>query len=260
MGVTIVPPREDYGKHNLPPEKEIVVAACRLVSQSSLQNINILVTGGPTPVLIDSIRRITNRFSGQLGVEITEELYLRGANVHLIHGQGSYHPPDHLPYQIIETYDEYFEQVFQNLHQKTYQFGIFTAAVADYKPERVLVGKTPSDGSLKTINLIPTAKVIEAVKDKFPDLSMITFKYQENINHEQLIKIAQERLKKGYHAIVANRGDEKGLQGEQIAYLVTTDGDPKKMIGKKQIAIEIANHLEQVLTGDDRSIIFENPS
>lgn len=247
MGVVIMPPREDYGKHNLPPEKEIVIEVCRFISNSSLQGINILVTGGPTPVLIDSIRRITNRFSGQLGVAITEELYLRGANVHLIHGQGNYLPPAYLPHQIIDTYDEYFEQVLKNLRKKPYQAGIFTAAVADYKPEEILVGKTPSGGILKSINLVPTLKVIEAVKDKFPDLSMITFKYQENVSYEQLIEIAQERLKRGYSAVVANRGEEKGSQGEQIAYLVTTDHAPQKMISKKQIAVEIANYLEQVL-------------
>jgi phosphopantothenoylcysteine decarboxylase/phosphopantothenate--cysteine ligase len=247
MGVVIMPPREDYGKHNLPPEKEITVEVCRFLSHSSLKGINILVTGGPTPVLIDSIRRITNRFSGQLGIAITEELYRRGASVHLIHGQGNYQPPAYLPHQIIDTYDEYFEQVLKNLREKPYQAGIFTAAVADYKPEEILVGKTPSGGILKSISLVPTFKVIEAVRDKFPDLSMITFKYQENVSHDQLIEIAQERLKRGYSAVVANRGEEKGSQGEQIAYLVTTHHAPQKMISKKQIAIEIANYLERVL-------------
>ncbi|PSF33156.1 bifunctional phosphopantothenoylcysteine decarboxylase/phosphopantothenate--cysteine ligase CoaBC [Aphanothece hegewaldii CCALA 016] len=245
MGIAIMPPREDYGKHNLPPEKEITVEVCRLISHSPLQGMNILITGGPTPVLIDSIRRITNRFTGHLGVEITEELYLRGANVHLIHGQGSYQPPSYLPYQIIDTYDEYLTQVLNTLSDKKYDVGIFTAAVADYKPEEILVGKTPSGGVLKTINLVPTIKIIEVVKDKFPDLSMITFKYQENVSHEKLIEIAQNRLNKGYSAVIANRGEEFGNQGEQIAYLVTANQEPQKMISKKQIAVEIANYIEQ---------------
>lgn len=249
MGVAIMPPREDYGKHNLPSEQDLTVEVCRLVTRSHLRGINILVTGGPTPVLVDSIRRITNRFSGQLGVEITEELYLRGADVHLIHGQGNYHPPAYLPHQIIETYDEYLREVIKNLSEKPYQAGIFTAAVADYKPEEILVGKTPSGGVLKSINLIPTLKVIEVVKDKFPDLSMITFKYQENVSYDKLIEIAQERLKKGYSAVVANRGEEKGIHGEQIAYLVTSNQIPERMIGKKQIAVKIADYLEQVLRG-----------
>ena len=48
------------------------------------------MTGGPTPVPIDNIRRLTNRFTGRLGACIAEELYLRGGKVKLIHGQSSY--------------------------------------------------------------------------------------------------------------------------------------------------------------------------
>lgn len=246
MGVYIVPPREAYGKHNIPDEREIVVEVCRLVSTSPLKGVPILVTGGPTPVPIDNVRRLTNRFSGRLGAEITEELYLRDADVRLIHGEGTYQPPAYLPYQIVRTYDEYLASILETLSQKPYRFGIFSAAVADYKPELVLPGKTPSGGALKTINLVPTLKVIEEVRAKFPDLHMVTFKYQEGVSHEALMEIAQQRIKRGYRAIIANRGEEMGLGGEQIAYLVTADRPPQKMVGKKEIAKAIANYLEQV--------------
>ncbi|MBE9170992.1 phosphopantothenoylcysteine decarboxylase [Pleurocapsales cyanobacterium LEGE 06147] len=246
IGVRIIPPREGYGKNNLPVEVELVAEVCRAVSQSPLKGISILVTGGPTPVPIDNVRRLTNRFTGQLGIRITEELYLRGAKVNLIHGQGSYTPPSHLPYEIVSTYDEYRTRVLEQLHRQPYKFGIFSAAVADYQPEKVFPGKIPSGDALKTINLIPTQKVIDLVKDKFPDLYTITFKYQENVSHEELIKIALARLKRGYQAIVANRGEERGAKGEQIAYLVTQNEQPQKMLGKQQIAVCIANYLEKI--------------
>jgi phosphopantothenoylcysteine decarboxylase / phosphopantothenate---cysteine ligase len=246
MGVRIIPPREAYGKHNLPEEREIVVDVCRLLSDSPLKNVSILVTGGPTPVPIDSIRRLTNRFSGRLGSAIAEELYLRGADVRSIHGEGTYHPPAYLPYQIARTYQDYSNLVIETLSQKNYVFGIFSAAVADYQPKTVLPGKTPSGGALQSIDLIPTSKVIERVKTKFPQLQMITFKYQEGISHEELIHIAQERINRGHSAVIANRGEEMGDNGEQIAYLVSANTPPQKMIGKKAIAIAIANYLEGV--------------
>ena len=71
-------------------------------------------------------------------------------------------------------------------------------------------------------------KVIAQVREHFPDLYMVTFKYQENISHEQLIAIAQQRLQQGYQAVVANRGEEQGANGEQIAYLVTKTASPQK--------------------------------
>ena len=244
MGVVIIPPQIANGKNNLPAEQAIACAVCRAVSSSSLKNIPILVTGGPTPVPIDNIRRLTNRFTGQLGTCIAEELYLRGANVKLIQGQGSYLPPSYLPQQIVTTYDGYLTEVMKELQQQRYRFGIFSAAVADYQPEQVFPGKIPSGGALQTINLVATQKVIALVKAKFPDLGMITFKYQENISHEELITIAQERLQQGYQMVVANRGEEQLEQGAQVAYLLTQDREPQKVIGKDKIAKSISDYLE----------------
>jgi phosphopantothenoylcysteine decarboxylase/phosphopantothenate--cysteine ligase len=243
MGVQIIAPREANGKHNLPHERVITAEACQVLSVSALKGVPILVTGGPTPVPIDNVRRIVNRFRGQLGVEILEELYLRDADVLLIHGDGAYLPPDHLPYVVASTYDDYYQIVMEELGRKEYVMGVFSAGVADYKPETVLPGKTPSGKSF-SLNLVPTMKVIDEVKKCFPQLLMLTFKYQENISHEELMEIAYSRLKLGYPAIVANRGEEVGSNGEQIAYLVTGIGEMKKLVGKREIAIGIADYLE----------------
>ncbi|MGQ4648614.1 phosphopantothenoylcysteine decarboxylase domain-containing protein [Lyngbya aestuarii] len=247
LGIEIIAPREDYGKHNLPSPRKIVTEVCRTLSISLLKGISVLVTGGPTPVEIDQVRRITNRFTGKLGVHLTEELYLRGAVVKLIHGQGSHTPPDYLPYQIAKTYDEYFTFVMEELQHKPYTFGVFSAAVADYKPETIFPGKIPSGGSWQTINLVPTLKVIDEVKAKFPELHMVAFKYQQEVSHEELMTIALARINRGYPAVVANRGEDTGSNGEQVAYLVTGSENAGKLIGKKQIAIGIANYLEEVL-------------
>jgi phosphopantothenoylcysteine decarboxylase/phosphopantothenate--cysteine ligase len=247
LGIAIVPPRDDYGKHNLPSEAEIVAAICRLVSESALKGVAVLVTGGPTPVPIDSVRRLTNCFTGKLGACLAEELYLRGADVQLIHGEGSYQPPEYLPYQIVRTYDEYRAQAIALLSQKPYAFGIFSAAVADYRPETVLPGKVASGGALKSIPLVPTPKVIDQVRAQFPNLHMVTFKYQEQVSHDALIDIALKRLQRGYQAVVANRGEERGVKGEQVAYLVTAQQPPLRMVGKRNIAAAIADYLEHQL-------------
>ena len=245
LGITIIPPKVANGKNNLPAEPAIANHVCRAVSKSSLKDVPILVTGGPTPVAIDNIRRLTNRFTGRLGTCIAEELYLRGAKVKLIHGRGSYSPPEYLNHQIVDTYDEYLTEVIAEL-QQSYRFGIFSAAVADYKPERVFSGKIPSGGALSKIELVPTQKVIGEVRAKFPDLEMITFKYQENVSHEELIEIAQTKLKQGYRMVVANRGEEHQATRAQVAYLVTKEQAPQKAVGKAEIARAIADYLERI--------------
>ncbi|HHP7231051.1 MAG TPA: phosphopantothenoylcysteine decarboxylase [Xenococcaceae cyanobacterium] len=246
MGVKIITPTVAYGKNLLPPEAAIVAEVARSVSSSVLKDIPILVTGGTTPVPIDNVRRLTNRFTGRLGGYIAEELDLRGAAVKLICGQGGYTAPEYLPHREIFTYSEYKAIVLAELASKQYKYGIFSAAVADYEPDTVFPGKIPSGDALQTINLVPTTKVIAEVRDSFPDLYMVTFKYQENIDREQLMAIAHARLQQGYQMVVANRGEETGAKGEQVAYLVTQDRPEIKAVGKPEIAQTIANYLETI--------------
>ena len=247
MGVRIIPPREDYGKHNIPEEERLVAEVCRAVSRSPLKGVPLLVTGGPTPVPLDAVRRLTNKFTGRLGIRIADELYLRGANVLLIHAGGVTEPPGYLPHRPARTFDEYVKAIMDALDEKAYRAGIFSAAVADYRPEEILPGKTPS-GDRLTIKLVPTPKVIKEVRRAHPDLHMITFKYQEGVSHEKLMAIARGRLQQGYEAVVANRGEEGRAAGAQIAYLVTGD-DEIRLTGKGAIARGIADYLEKRVCG-----------
>jgi phosphopantothenoylcysteine decarboxylase/phosphopantothenate--cysteine ligase len=250
LGVRIVPPRQDYGKDNIPAEEVIVSEVCRALSRSPLQGRRILVTGGPTPVPIDAVRRITNRFRGRLGAEITLELHLRGAEVRLVHGDGAFRPPAYLPFRVARTFDEYLEAVMEELAAAPTAAGVFSAAVADYRPKEVLPGKTPSGGAWKSMQLVPTPKVVELVRERFPDLYMVTFKYQEGVSHEELMEVGRSRLERlaGRGAVVANRGEETGPHGEQVAWLVSADGEPRRMQGKGAIAAALADHLEATLS------------
>lgn len=251
MGVVLVPPREAYGKHNIPDEAEIVAWVCRTLSRSPLAGRSIVVTGGPTPVKIDSVRLITNRFRGTLGALIAEELYLAGAESWLILGGGAYRPPAWLPHEIVPTYDEYRERVREALERCGAVAGIFSAAVADYRPKQVLPGKTPSGGTLERIELEPTPKVIREVRERCPHLHMVTFKYEEGLSHDQLMEIARRRVAEGYEAVVANRGEEMGPEHEQVAWLVTDDLGPIRWGSKREIALGLVEYLERVFSSSE---------
>ena len=244
MGVHIIPPREDYGKHNIPSDEVLVLEVCRATTRSPLSGHRFLITGGPTPVPIDNVRRIVNRFRGKLGIRIAEELQRRGAEVLLVHGDGALQPPPYLPHVITRTYEEYRSAVKENLADGgDWRAAIFSAAVADYQPKEVQEGKIPSGQSL-TIELKPTAKVIQEVRAAHPELFMVTFKYQERVSHEQLMDIARDRLQT-YQTVIANRGEETELGGPQVAWLVTRSGEPQRMRGKRNIARVLADHLER---------------
>jgi len=248
MGVQVIPPRQQNGKNNLPDEKTLAAEVSRAASRSALAGVPILVTSGTTPVPIDHVRRITNRFRGRLGIAIAEDLFLRGAQVMLIHGDGAYRPPGYLPHLVARTYSDYRAAIAAHLSTHPCTTAVLSAGVADYQPATVVKGKIPS-GTAFTLPLVPTAKVIDDIARDHPHTDIVAFKYQENIDHAELMRIASQRLSTGgYLAVVANRGEETGPAGEQIAYLCTRTAAPHRLVGKTAIARGITSHLETQAT------------
>lgn len=242
LGVTIIPPRMANGKHNLPELDTIVFQTARALSDSPLRNIPILVTGGPTPVPLDEIRLLTNRFSGALALEIAKALFVAGADVHWVQGPGSIQVPGWLTVYPIKTYQEYQQSVMHILSHHRCRAGIFSAAVADYQAATVHAGKLSSGQSDLQIALKPTAKVLTQVIQAFPELTTISFKFEADLSHEALMQIAQTRLEQGSSAVIANRAEEQ--QAEQIAWLVQAEAEPIRLAGKPQIAAAIRDYLE----------------
>ena len=241
-GVLLIPPRDEGGKHNQPDEKTIAAYVCAAISQSRLKNKKVLVTGGPTSTRIDSVRRLTNKFTGKLAIEIAKELSFRGANVQLVLGKGSLESPSFLRAKVVSDYDEYKDFVLSYVKDERPEIGVFSAAVADYKPREYFPGKIPS-GTMRAIELVGTEKVIDLAREISPEMKMVSFKYQENMTHEELIRIGHARLARGHAAVVVNRGEEVTDSGEQVAHLLTAKTEAR-LSTKKGIACGIVDFLE----------------
>jgi phosphopantothenoylcysteine decarboxylase/phosphopantothenate--cysteine ligase len=240
MGVRVISPRDDYGKHNLPDEGVLVASVCRAISKSPLVGKRVLVTAGPTPVPIDGVRRILNRFRGTLGSFIHEDLLLRGADSHLVLGDGAWHPASWIPLEIAPSYDEYKEKVLAHARAQP-SFGIFSAGVADYRPRAAVQGKIPSGRTDLKLELEPTEKIIDLAVAAAPSMFTVSFKYQEGISRDELLEIARKRLSQ-FPVVVANRGEE--IQGaQQAAYIVTRESETR-VEGKREIATAICDLLE----------------
>ena len=248
MGVVIIPPRQSHGKNNLASAEIIVAEVIRSLTQSPLKGCRMLITGGPTPVPLDRIRRITTKFSGGLSIEISREAWFRGAEVKLILGRGSLQPPSYLDNMEIADFHQYRKSLLDTIEEHQAEWGIFTAAVADYEPEEVYEGKWQSLDQEKILKLVPTSKVIQEVKERFPQLNQVTFKYEEGVDHEELMDIARERMESGSHRLlVANRGNEFLDSGEQVAWILTSGSNPEKVVGKKQIASALLDRIESLV-------------
>lgn len=240
LGVRLIAPREGYGKHNLPDEETLVFCTARALARSPLRGRPILVTGGPTAVRVDAIRQLSNRFSGQLGMEIAKALYLQGAEVHWVHGKSALQLPAWLPCTVIESFEAYQEAVQQILSTEHCHAAILSAAVADYRPSQVASGKLPSGGALQSIELEPTPKILRQVLHDFPQLPVISFKFEAQVSHAELMTIARQRLAAGSAAVVANRAEEQG--DEQVAWLVSPTAEDCYR-GKPHIAQAVVQFL-----------------
>ncbi len=250
-GVHLIQPRAGYGKHNIPSEESLVNEVSRATSRSPLKGKGILVTGGPTPVKVDDVRRLTNKFTGRLSMAISEELHARGAEVRLLLGAGSVTPSSELaPYvEWVEDYQQYRSRALELSASPRCWAGIYSAAVADYELRERASGKIESGHDHLQLSLIPTAKVIDEIRAVAPSLHMLTFKYQEGVSHQRLMEIAARRLHR-FESVFANRGEEKGAQGEQVGWLCRRENDPLRLVGKSGIARGIADNLEHHCSPD----------
>ena len=246
FGVRVIKPEPRYGKANLPSSHTVVVETIRELSKSPLRGKRILVTAGPTPGKIDNERVVTSKFRGRLGTEIAEEAYMRGAHVKLILGPGGIEAPSYLDTIPIRDFYEYHSKVMDILERNPFEVGIFSAAVADYIPMEVFDGKIPSDGTLKSIRLKQTPKVIQEVRRKFPDLHMVTFKYEEKVSRKQLETIARARVKQGYQLVIANRGEDMSPEGDYRCIIVDKNGVVAEPSSRQECATSVLDLLEKV--------------
>jgi phosphopantothenoylcysteine decarboxylase/phosphopantothenate--cysteine ligase len=253
QGVTFIAPRDAYGKHNLPDTEVLCVAVGRALSTSPLRGKRIMVTAGPTPVPIDGVRRIVNRFRGRLGADVTEELVWRGADAELLLGDGAWRPRAPMPLSIARTYDAYRDMVLERVQSGLFA-GVFSAGVADYRPKVVVDGKIVSGSAEYPLMLEPTEKVIDLAMAAAPKMHTIAFKYLEKVSEEELIRVAAKRLDRA-RLVVATRGEDTRGR-EQRALMVTRDG-VVAVDGKAAIARAIADHLEGLATGEVTALAAE---
>lgn len=240
QGVQFIAPRNAYGKHNLPDTAVICTAVGRALSTSALHGKRIMVTAGPTPVPIDGVRRIVNRFRGRLGADIAEELTWRGADAELLLGDGAWRPSAPMKLTIARTYDDYRDMVLDRVGQGLFA-GVFSAGVADYRPKQVVDGKIVSGADEYPLMLAPTEKVIDLAMAAGPQMHTVAFKYLEKVTEDELIRVASKRLDRA-GLVVATRGED--TRGRDQRALMVRAGSVTPVNGKAQIASAIADYLE----------------
>jgi phosphopantothenoylcysteine decarboxylase/phosphopantothenate--cysteine ligase len=215
------------------------------LDQNQFLNKRVLVTAGPTYEYIDPVRFIGNFSSGKMGYEIAKEFLNRGALVTLVSGptkEELFHP--NLNLISVTTAIEMLEQV--QINWSNSNIGVFSAAVADYRPEEVASTKIKKKEDTLTINLIKNPDILAwAGKNKKSDQYLVGFALETN----DALEHGRNKLKnKNLNAIIINSLTDKGagFGGDTNKISILSEDNNLHDFGlksKTEVAFDIVNFI-----------------
>ena len=237
---------EGYGRMSEP--KEIVSEVATNFSEGLLAGKKILITAGPTREKIDPVRYISNRSSGKMGFSIAEAARDEGGLVSLISGPVSLKTPDEIKRINVESADEMFNEV--NKVVNNFDFFISTAAVADFKPEKIENQKIKKEKKSNNLSmeLIENKDILKSISLKKGDLKVIGFAAET----QDVVKNAKKKLnEKKLDLIIANDVSDSSIgfdSDENEVYLITKKIEKKiEKISKKKLSRTIIEFIAKYL-------------
>jgi phosphopantothenoylcysteine decarboxylase/phosphopantothenate--cysteine ligase len=233
-GVSFVDPRLEEGKAKLATEAAVVTGVARAVTPQALAGRHVVVTAGATAEPLDPVRVLTNRASGRTGRAVARACHVRGADVTLVHGTGgagAADVPDDVHYARlvpVESAAEMAEAVLDAVGSEVpggpgpADALVSAAAISDYTAEPA-ASKLRS-GEPRTLDLAPTPKLLDVVRERHPDLPVVGFKAETEGDDAGLTARARELAARVDAAfVVAN--DASVMGGEATRALLVHPGD-----------------------------------
>lgn len=235
LGVTVLAPKVEESKAKMPSTDTIVSSVIAAIGKRDLVGRKVLVIAGATEEPIDDIRVITNRSSGETGVELARAAHERGASVELWMGRHEIELPEHIK----TTNFSSFNDLAKLTKGRRFDIVFFPAAVSDFSPKKV-EGKISSEQARLTIELKRNPKLIDRISAKV----MVGFKAQAKISDEELVKEALKLIKRAKCALVVANKVEKVKPGRTSVVIVEKDGDAETVEGtKQQVADKIIDRV-----------------
>ncbi|MBQ2635772.1 MAG: phosphopantothenoylcysteine synthase [Methanobrevibacter sp.] len=203
---------------------------------------------GGTYEPIDSVRGITNKSSGKMGLELAKEAYIRGADLKLVVAKVSVEIPSVFDVIHVETSSEMNDVILDLISD--FDIFISTAAVSDFEFKQKDDKKIDSNSSL-FLNLKPTTKIIRQVKKINPDIFLVGFKAEFNISKDDIISCARKQIEAaGTDLVIANDISKNechfGSDNNEVL-IVDEDVISLPLASKKEIAKKIFDVISKKL-------------
>ena len=231
LGVEFVSPKMEEDKAKLADIEEIVERVIRRIGTRELAGKRVVVITGSTTEPIDDVRLVTNRSSGETGIEIAKAAFEKGADVELWLGHHHGTAPAYLPAKTFET----TENLVDLTDALWADVCVVPAAISDFAPVKVK-GKIPSRKGGITLDLQPTPKVLPALRKGAKVL--VGFKAEAGVSAADLKSRAMALLREaGLDLVVANDVARVGKAKTSILIL-DRKGRGEAFEGTKALAAE----------------------
>ncbi|MDD5281677.1 MAG: phosphopantothenoylcysteine decarboxylase [Candidatus Omnitrophica bacterium] len=207
---------------------------------------NILITAGSTWVPIDKVRVISNIASGKTGFILANKFKEFGARVTLLLGPGDFCGSRISGVKIISfKYFSELDRLLRNeLKKRIYAAVIHTAAVADYRPKKIIRNKISSRLANWKISLVSTKKLVNNLKDYDPGLIAVGFKFEPDAGKKKLVEKSKRLLKQAnLDIVVANSNKNKTYQ----AYILDTSEKYGPFFTKSAMAVYLSKIVKDRL-------------
>ena len=189
---------EDVGRMSEPAQIVEAIEAI-LNPVRDLENLNVLVTAGPTVERIDPVRYITNRSTGKMGYAIAEAAAARGARVTLVSGPTRLDCPVGVERVDVESSAQLCEAV---LARGDADVVIQAAAPADFRPKAYSEHKIKKTGADMALELEATTDIAaELGRRKRAGQVLVAFAAETD---DMLANAGKKLEKKNCDLIVAN--------------------------------------------------------
>ena len=257
-GVEIIEPTSGelashlVGKGRMEEPENILKAVENFFSKSQdFAGKRVAITAGPTYEKLDPVRFIGNYSTGKMGFALAEEFAKRGAEVTIVTGPVSLPTPRGEVRRIdVESAEEMLERAREIF--ATADIGIFSAAVADYRPEVRAESKIKREGKERlSLSLVRNPDIAATLSEgKRENQFFVGFALETNHERENALKKLE---RKNLDMIVLNSLQDKGAgfgtDTNKISLLYRNGEEERFPLKSKiEVAEDIADAISEFLS------------
>lgn len=239
IGVTVLDPKVEEAKAKMPSTESIIAAVIAAIGKRDLVRRKVVVIAGSTEEPLDDIRVVTNRSSGETGLELAKCAQERGAEVELWMGRCETQVPDHLKMTRYSSFSDLAKMV----KSRRFDIVLFPAAVSDFSPTKT-TGKISSEKASITIQMKRNPKLIDQIKARI----LVGFKAQARVSDETLVQEATALCKRSNSTFIVANKVEEVKSGRTRVLLIDRNGSSEELEGTKaEVADQILDKVVRMM-------------